>query len=60
MTKKGLRGVVARTVEHMLKHQIPPFPSIPLLYDSFWKETSYLLDEARKRVSEFRRMVDPS
>jgi len=28
-----------------------------LPYDSFWEEASYIIDEARKRVSELRRIV---
>jgi|GEM_PF-2286762 len=57
ITKKGSKGVMARVIEHLEKHLIPPLPSIPLSYGIFWEETSYLIDEAGKRLSEFRQIL---
>jgi len=53
----GVKGVVPRAIEHFERHLMPPLPSIPLSYGIFWEETSYLVDEARKRTSEFRQIL---
>jgi hypothetical protein len=57
ITEGGPKGMIARVIEHLDRYFIPPFSSIPLLYEVFWEETSYLIDEAGKRMSEFRQIL---
>ena len=54
-TGKGSRGMLAKVIECLEKHSIPP--SIPLFYGPFWEEASGLVNEAGKRLREFRQIL---
>jgi hypothetical protein len=50
-------GIIAKVMEHLEKYSIPPFSSIPLFYVPFWEEASGLVNEAGKRLREFRQIL---
>lgn len=58
ITKRGIKGILGRTLSHMAEHFIPLFPSIPLPYDIFGEESLLILQEAKETILRFRKILE--